>query len=451
MTGKTLYKQSAKRCLYEVLRPHRFYTLSQIVQDIKHALLKKSAQKPQLSVDFFYKLLYNSFIIALLEDYTIMASVKKFVALLLCMAVILGFAACRSKDESALIYGNLNASKGDAANGRIDIRSALYILYNFDAVDEFKEKVNETTTTGESTSDIEYEAAEVDDKSYDEWVEARTVEKCAEYAYVELQFDQLQLSFEEDELQDIDDYVEWVWEDGASYGYRDKTIYEANGVSLNTLKAYYRNYQKRLKLFDYYYDEDGSKALSEASIKEYMDENYVLVNNLSYSFTNSDGSTVSDEDKSAKKTLFEGYQTRLENGESFATIKAEYDQLIAEEQGSTTTTTTTSAAGPKDPNGSIYGSENTQYASDDFNDIHAMKNGEVKIFETDSAYLLVVRRNILDDSYYYDNLLSTLRHEMKDDEFDQFISEEAANLDFEKNNGAINYYTPDKLIYTTQS
>ena len=141
----------------------------------------------------------------------------------------------------------------------------------------------------------------------------------------------------------------------------------------------------------------------------------------------------------------------MENGESFATIKAEYDQLIAEEQGSTTTTTTTSADGPEDPNGSIYGSENTQYASDDFNDIHAMENGEVKILETDSAYLLVVRRNILDDSYYYDNLVSTLRHEMKDDEFDQFVKEEAAKLDVARNNSAISYYTPDKLVYTTES
>ena len=62
-----------------------------------------------------------------------MTNIKKIVALLLCVVMTLGFTACRTENESAVVY--------KTESGReIPVRSALYILFQIDADADYKEE-----------------------------------------------------------------------------------------------------------------------------------------------------------------------------------------------------------------------------------------------------------------------------------------------------------------------
>ena len=65
-----------------------------------------------------------------------MTNIKKIVALLLCVVMTLGFTACRTENESAVVY--------KTESGReVAIRSALYILFQIDADADYKEEYDE--------------------------------------------------------------------------------------------------------------------------------------------------------------------------------------------------------------------------------------------------------------------------------------------------------------------
>ncbi|MBQ2676161.1 MAG: hypothetical protein IJF54_02010 [Clostridia bacterium] len=395
-----------------------------------------------------------------------MSKFKRITAIALIFAVVLSFSACRTKDESALVFGDLNASQGD--DSRVDIRSAIYILYTMDADREFKtavqDKIEQASTT--SSKEIDVEKEKLDDKDYKTWVKDKAVEYCSEYAYVELEFKKLKLSLTEDEKNECDYYVNMYW-DGYGYG----PIYEANGVSKTSFAMYWENSFKREALFNYYYGEKGKNSVAAADVKAAIDANYVLANSLSVSFTGSDNKALTDKEKAEAKKKLEAYADRIKKGEKFADLKAEYEAAQKEQQNTTgtgttaatttvatttagtTATTTTAAPGsaPLDATASIFGGEKTASPSGYFTDIKKLKTGDVKVLEFTDCYMLVVRQDVLKDPYYVKNYDSSARHILKDAEFDKKVSNGAKELDIERNNGAVNFYSPDKLVYTTKA
>ena len=77
-----------------------------------------------------------------------MTMLKRVAAVLLAIATLLTFAACRTKDEAAFTFSN--------GTDKVKIRTALYMCYLIDATGEFQSEYDtqaaETTEASEETT-----------------------------------------------------------------------------------------------------------------------------------------------------------------------------------------------------------------------------------------------------------------------------------------------------------
>lgn len=376
-----------------------------------------------------------------------MIRLKKSAALLLCAVMLFSFASCRTENENAVVYS-------DADGNSVEVRSALYILYAMDAMSEYQSEYSEQTTTttvaesetdtaaGEETTTVNYANTSLDDKTYNEWVQDRALELCSEYAFVEIEYEKAQLSFTEDQTSSVKSTVDQYWSS-------NEKLYTKNGVAKSTLKLYIDNMQKKQALFDHYYGEGGSKEIPMDNIKSYLTENCLLVQFLSYSLQgyDSSGNTTSptDEEKAEYKELLNGYVTRLNAGEDYAKVRAEYFEKIGQ-------TDSVSAEGStaKYPYAMVMGDEDSSINPfEKFDEVKALEIGKAKLIETDSMYSVMQRVDLNADlDYCAKENASAVRHEMKDDEYEKLIENGGSELTADKNSSAINYYRADKLALT---
>lgn len=358
---------------------------------------------------------------------------KKIAAGLMAAALLVSVAACHPKDETAMTIGN------------VKITSALYMCALIQADSEGRTKVDElNNSTGDSTTSsstsVDYYSQKIDDTPFTDWVKNRAEEVCKEYAAYETKFEEAGLSLDEDTQEEIDTYSDMYWN---QYGL--SVAYGENGVSYETYKKFFTYQYKAQKYFMSVYGPEGTDPVPDEEIKASFLENYVAVEPLtgSYSTTDSSGNAtaLTDEEKTALKEKFEGYAQRLREGESFETI-------YKEQNPDSNVTSSGSEDGPKNPYINLFGSENTSYASEHFEEVKGMAVGEVKVLEDESSGLtLVVRQNIEDDAYYYDTLKDQVLESLKQDEMEASISEFGNSLPFDKNNFAVNRFNPKKIKY----
>ena len=82
-----------------------------------------------------------------------------------------------------------------------------------------------------------------------------------------------------------------------------------------------------------------------------------------------------------------------------------------------------------------------------------MKVNDIKIFENDDCYKLVVRKNILKDknssgTAYKDSYTDYAIRVLVEDKYDKDVVEKAIDeMKVDANNSAIKYYKPDKIDY----
>lgn len=367
-----------------------------------------------------------------------MKLLKRTAVGLLAAAMLVSVAACHPANEVAMTIGD------------VQITSALYMCALIQAdgearntVDEAKaaeaEESGDTTTSTTSTTD--YYAETVEDTDFSTWVRNRAEEICKEYAAYTMRFDEAGLTLDEDTQSEIDTYADMYWN---SYGY--STIYEPNGVSFDTYKTFFTYSYKAEEYFMSVYGEDGTDPVSDDELTTVLTENYVAAETLTGPYTTSDSegnsTTLTDDEKTELKETFDGYAERLRQGESFETI---YNEQNPDADVSTDTEAEDS---PADPYIRLYGSEDTSYASDYFEDIKNMAVNDVAVLEDETDGLtLVVRKDVTEDPYYFNTLRDQLLYDARQDEMEASIDEYANSLTMDKNNFAINQFKPNKIVY----
>lgn len=380
-----------------------------------------------------------------------MKTLKKVLAMCLAVILVLSFAGCHQKNEVAVKAGDDTFT------------SAFYMcaLINADMaartkIDEAKAAEKESTTssaTSSTTSTVtDYFAEKIDGKDYETYVKDAALQTLRRFTYVKRMCDENKLTISDQEKNNSFTMTEYYWN---YYGYA--SLFEANGVSLNTYKEYtlYGLYEE--KYFNFIYGEGGDKAVSETDIKNFLYSNYAIADILSASVA-----SKTDSEKALVQTDFEKYKTRLENGETFEKIYKEYNNIKED----TTTSTTSSAASsatasttsgseenkaltPKDSYAQVVGNEETGYSSKQYETIKAMKTGEVKFVKDDENgyYYLFVKGDIKADPYYLENLKSTVLNDMKFEEFDAAVKVETAKVELTTVAFAINQFKVKKIKY----
>ncbi len=351
---------------------------------------------------------------------------KKTAAVALALALLLGLTACHPANEVALTVGGY------------EYTSAFYMCAFLQADGEAQSKVNEAyTDAGKDTTDIKYKKEKIDGKKYGDWVRERAVEIVTVYAYMEQQCDEKGVKLSDEEHTEAESYAEYYWN---YYGY--SSYYSANGVSYDTFKEYYLYGSLMQTYFLSIYGKDGTDAVPEEEIKTFMNDNFVLADALTVSLYDDQGQALTDEQVAEKKTALEGYKTRLDGGEEFKKI---YEEENGEGSASS------SAGGddvPQDNLAQVFGSDKTEsYESDYFDDIKAMALGESKIIDDsdNSTLLLVVKKDVLADPYYYNEMSESILNLMKYDDFEEDMKAAAGKMDVQRNNFAINRFTVGKI------
>ena len=355
---------------------------------------------------------------------------KRIIALLMVVCMVLSFAACHKKNETAVKVGGLKFTSG------------YYACVLFFTDSQARTKVEtQLSEAGESTEDVDYYKQKIDGKKYVDWVKEETISTIKKIAAAKLYCEANKLTLGDDEAQ-LKAYAEYYWTNGYS------SVLTENGVAKETYVSYMTDLSYEDLYFDHVFGADGEKAVTEEKLKEELSKNYALVNMIDVSFTD-----LGDEEKTAKTEQLNGYLEELKGG------KRTFDEIYKEYNGTTDEATEqTEDDGtdkPLDSNATLIGSADTNMANDYFDEISKMEKGEVKIIDKadDAGKILVVKKDAIEDPYYLKTYDSTLRHAIADEDFDKLVEDYIKTLDFKEYSSATNNFNVKKIYYpeTTHS
>lgn len=398
---------------------------------------------------------------------------KKLIAAICAVAITLSVAGCA--DVSTI--------------GSIDdqtINAGIYLLYEQTAISEAQQEVDDQLkamgTDSSKIDDFNYYNYNVQDKTFSQYVQDRTLEQVKQYVAIQNKFKELNLSLTDEEEDTVKASVKKMWDTEISYyGYSTgKTYgqnYEAGGISKKSYEAVQLVNKMSEKVFDAYYEKNGISATDEKDIATYFYDNYGRFQIIQVSLTEGNGDKITtDEGKKAKKEQAQGYVDRILAGEDYDTVYHEYEDLVAKEKAEAEAESNSGASSTVSSEASSTVSSTSETASDDTtssgtsdseeeNHDHEfllgktdtspseefikwafeLETGKGGVYEDDNVYYAVVRRDIKEREDWLLENHSNILHLMKDDDYEAMLNETAKDYVLDLNNDALNKYKPENL------
>ena len=392
-----------------------------------------------------------------------MKNLKRILAAALVLAMALTAAACHPKDEIAVTVGD------------VEFTSAYYMCALINADSEAKSRVQEELSDDESTTDIDYYSKKIDDKDYVTWVEDTAMDYLKKIAAYKTLCKDNELELDKEEAENAEYYASYYW---SSYGY--SAYFEPNGVGEKTYTQYMKDSYYSELYFEHLYGEGGEKEIAADNVKDTMYKNSIIADMLQASF-----SGLEDDEITETKEQFDKYAEELKAGtKTFEEVYNDYNDIDEEEEdtdtssGSSSSSSSTESSStestssdatssedtssdseeeeelePLDSYASILGAEDTVYESEHFDTVNKMATNEIQIIELDdnAGIILVVKKDIKADPYYLENLDSTARHLIADEEYEADIEKYADELELTVNDYAVNQFKVKKIKEPTAS
>lgn len=387
-----------------------------------------------------------------------MANFKKMSAVALCSAMALSLGACGNNiagpdtTYAAVIDGYKVPAGVFIAMQMNSYYDAAYYTEPTDESEETTASTEAAETTAsetEATTTTAFTDKVIEDKPVRDWINDEATKSMQEFVAVENKFDELGLSFEDNEKEKTKVYLDSIWE---YYG----PNYENAGISENSQLLIMLNSTKKNKIFDYYYAEGGQDEISEADIRAYLDENNKRINYIKMELKDGEGNLLKSEGKDEIKKMAEDYIKRIKGGEDFAAVSKEYsdyyDKLTADAAESTDDGADDGSADTEETESS-YTDNETVISKDGTSPSEAVvtkafesKVGDVFLVEEDEVYYVVTVLDLYADENYYSDNESVVRHELKDDEFDKTVDSWTETQNVELNEAAYKRYKIEKFL-----
>lgn len=359
--------------------------------------------------------------------------IKKLTAAVLVLILALTVIGCHPKNEIAVTIEGQEFTSGYYMCALINaFAEAQTEVYENLSEDE-KNKVD----TGE---EIDYFSKKIEDKKFDAWIKDRAIEILKEVAYFKNICKENKVEMDEDTKLTNEYYASVVWQSFSN-------VFEPNGVSKETFTQYFidgaasdiadyamymtagistPNDYKEL-YFQHLYGEKGEKAIKAADVKKELYGNYLIADVLEVTFENNE----SDEERAAVKKKLKDYKKKLEDG------KMTFEEVYIDYYGEEDHKHEDVKDGPKDPHATILDATSNYYT-----DLKKMDTDDAKFIEDEygTTYALVVKKDIKKDKYYLNTLDMSIRHTLKDAEFEKASAEAAAKLKADINDFAVDRF-----------
>lgn len=362
-----------------------------------------------------------------------MKMMKRIISVLLVLLMVFSFTACHKQNEVAITIGGIKFTSAMYSYALLSADGEARTIVDENLAAE-KEESESTETTTEA---VDYFAQKIDDKAFEQWVEDRAIELLSEWAACELLCKENNLTLDEETIAEADSYAQYYY---SYYG----AVYSANGIGEETYKKmmYYDSYLS--EYFDFLYGKEGSKAVPEEDVKNSFNSSYRVALILQTDISQMDEAAAAD-----AKAKLEDYQTKLKDGMSVVDAYNEFNGLTEE---SAATTGYAPAKEVKECANVIADPEaDESYGVDFWADIKDMAAGENKILDVEqngSKYVCLVQ--IIDsqsETSFLEEMDSSIRWNLKNEEYTADIATYAKTLSVKKNKYAMNAFKVKDINY----
>lgn len=355
-----------------------------------------------------------------------MSFLKKCAAFLLAGVMALSCAACAADTTWIMKKGELEMPAGVYLNNLMQ----SYFEATMEVEDPSKDVLKQT----------------IDGKDASEWIKEQALNATKESMALCDKFNQLGLSFSEQELATCQTQAKSYYEQAGDN-------LEKNGISQNSIELLYQITYMKTKVFDAIYGEGGEQEVSEQEMRDYYNENYIKMAVQTFSFPAEPQLTedMSEEEKAAQQEMYDMQRgntySSAENlflqgqigrdaGKDWNEVLNQYKKDNSGEEEYDMTTN----------NYRLLDTATTPLDKEVVTALKEAEQGEMVKVETDTMIAVGATTDINADPTDFEYVQSAIRHALKDEEFSQMLLEMAADESFEINQDAVDRYQPKKLV-----
>lgn len=361
-----------------------------------------------------------------------MKLIRNIIAVVIAFVMAFSVTGCHKKNEIAV-----------KANG-FEYTSAYYMCALINAYSEAQGKVQENAE--DSDDEIDYFKEKIDDKKFETWVKDRAIEILEETATYQKLCKDAKVEMDEETKGQAEYMAYYMW---SMYGY--SSYFEPNGVSFETFTKYTVDSYYPSLYFKHLYAEGGEKEISSSDVETKLYDDFIIADLIDVTFDKE-----TDEEKAEIKAKLDAYVKDLNSGKkTFEDVYNDYNEVEEESKEETADNETENTEEteeeeelkPLDEYAQILGAKDTGYESDYFEEVKKMATNEVKLItkDDDKGYALVVKKDIKADPYYRENLDLTVRHLLKDDEFNKDMEELIKKTEAKVSSFAVNRFKVKKI------
>ncbi len=262
---------------------------------------------------------------------------------------------------------------------------------------------------------------DLEGKDGTQWIQDKAAELSREYLAVEEKFQEMGLSFTDEEESSFNNNVELYWTT-----LRMSSTYEGEGCSKESFTKILRNSAKKNKIFEAVYGEGGEKEVPVDELKTIFTTDYAKGTYITVSLTDSDGNALTGADLIAKKDEAQKLLDRINGGEDIEKVKAEYNDTDVSEDSS------------------VVMSRSNENLSTVGSAIVKGKAGDTGMVTDDKyAYVYLVQDPLSGETF--EKYRSTVLQNLKSDEYDELVAQWASGLSVETNSAAVKKHNPKHL------
>lgn len=369
---------------------------------------------------------------------------KKLLALVCALALVLSFAGCTLSTPDTV--GKI---------GDFEITSGMYLLAQYSAYQQAAQLAGSDQDTTDTKAFLK-ETITTDADSGEtavagDYVAQKTQELLETLAAVDARFTKLGGELTDEQLATADSYAQQLMD---QYG----DTYTANGISLETLKAFQRLQVEHTALLDLVYGADGETPVENDELTSHLDDSMYEIAYLTVPLYNTSTYVFADDDQRSEMLTLAQQAAKAVNLAANETVSDQVSALHAAAQSALPDIYAVLDADVPDDAASVQTELLTEsdlasaFTQDGAADtLRGLSYGEAAAAQINSyTLILMVRIDPLSVSSL-DDLRDQILSDMKGDELDDALASYGASLTHELNSAATNKLPASKIVNSSSN